>query len=205
MTNAMREALLRVVISRAAFDGWNDRSLREAAAAIEVSSVIARALFPGGICEVLELYSRMTDLEMERQLELNVAQKSQLRDRVSDAIKVRLKILSKEREAIRSAILMLASPKNLGLSIRLIYRTVDSIWHLVGDNSTDWSFYSKRVVLASVYTSALFYWLQDDSSEYEDTWAFIDRRIIDIMALQKVRQNKFNPFKRSKLRKATRI
>ncbi len=42
-------------------------------------------------------------------------------------------------------------------------RTVDAIWHAAGDRSADWSWYSKRAILAGVYGATLLFWLRDDS------------------------------------------
>ena len=37
-------------------------------------------------------------------------------------------------------------------------RTVDAIWHAAGDRSADFSWYTKRAILAAVYTATVLYW-----------------------------------------------
>ena len=37
-----------------------------------------------------------------------------------------------------------------------LYKSVDIMWYLAGDNSTDFNFYTKRLTLAGIYTSALY-------------------------------------------------
>ena len=32
-----------------------------------------------------------------------------------------------------------------------LYKTVDNMWYLAGDNSTDFNFYTKRLTLALIY------------------------------------------------------
>ena len=51
--------------------------------------------------------------------------------------------------------------------------------------STDWNFYSKRGLLAGVYGSTVLFWLQDNSEDFTETWAFLDRRIADVMKVPK--------------------
>src|SRR3546814_16617611 len=57
------------------------------------------------------------------------------------------------------------------------------MWYAAGDTATDWNFYSKRALLAAVYSSTLLYWLNDRSEGFVDTWGFLDRRIGDVMRI----------------------
>jgi ubiquinone biosynthesis protein COQ9 len=88
--------------------------------------------------------------------------------------------------AIRSALSFLALPQNAPLAAELLYRTVDDIWFACGDRSTDWNFYSKRGLLAGVYSSTLMVWLNDESEDFETTRRFLDRRIGNVMAIPKI-------------------
>ena len=45
---------------------------------------------------------------------------------------------------------------------------------------------NKRGLLAAVYSSTLLYWLDDASEGHSDTWAFLDRRIADVMRIPKI-------------------
>ena len=79
-------------------------------------------------------------------------------------------------------------PPYAPLAIKSTWRTVDAIWYACGDTSTDLSFYSKRATLAAVYGATVLYWLDDSSEEFADTWAFLDRRIDDVMQIPKLRR-----------------
>ena len=57
----------------------------------------------------------------------------------------------------------------------------------LGDTSTDFNFYTKRATLAGVYSSTLLYWLNDRSPGSEATWGFLDRRIDDVMKIEKLK------------------
>ncbi|MGI4939662.1 MAG: COQ9 family protein, partial [Janthinobacterium lividum] len=84
------------------------------------------------------------------------------------------------KEAIRRALSILALPGNAGLAVAITARTVDSVWFAAGDTSADFSWYSKRAILAGVYGATLLYWLQDYSDEDEDTLGFLDRRLAGV-------------------------
>ncbi|HBM89682.1 MAG TPA: COQ9 family protein, partial [Rhodobiaceae bacterium] len=45
----------------------------------------------------------------------------------------------------------------------------------------------KRATLAGVFTTTLACWFADESDGHADTWAFLDRRISDVMQIEKVK------------------
>ena len=54
----------------------------------------------------------------------------------------------------------------LSLCTQLLYKTVDKIWYLAGDQATDHNYYTKRFSLYYVYVRTFSYWLAlpDDSN-----------------------------------------
>jgi ubiquinone biosynthesis protein COQ9 len=60
------------------------------------------------------------------------------------------------------------------------------MWYEAGDRSADWNHYTKRGLLASVYSTTLLYWMSDggdDEGDFPETWAFLDRRISDVLKI----------------------
>jgi ubiquinone biosynthesis protein COQ9 len=108
-----------------------------------------------------------------------------IRDRITLAVRVRLQQNAMHQEAVRRAMARLALPRNAMLATRLLYRTVDAMWHAAGDTATDHNFYTKRALLAGVYASTVMCWLNDNSQDLEVTWAFLDRRIAEVMRVPK--------------------
>lgn len=64
-------------------------------------------------------------------------------------------------------------------------QVTDDIWHAAGDKATDYNWYTKRGLLASVYTATELYMLTDYSPGYADTWDVLDRRLEDVVKLGK--------------------
>ena len=89
---------------------------------------------------------------------------------------------------MRRALSVLALPGHALLSARCTARTVDAIWHAAGDTSADFSWYTKRAILAGVYGTTLLYWLQDYSEDDLHTLAFLDRRLAGVGAIGAARR-----------------
>lgn len=184
----LRDAILLASLPHVVFDGWTDRTLRDGAAAAGHDPGDAVRAFPGGGVDAVAHFSDWADRRMLAVLESesDTFGAMRVRDRITRAVRVRLEILEPHREAVRRAMTVLAMRGGPGLSARLLYRTVDAMWRAAGDTATDFNFYTKRGLLAGVQSATLLYWLGDRSEDHGATWAFLDRRIADVMRLGKV-------------------
>jgi ubiquinone biosynthesis protein COQ9 len=78
-------------------------------------------------------------------------------------------------------------PSNGFAACGSLWRTVDLMWSAAGDDARDASYYTKRSLLAAVLTSTFLFWLDDRSEHVRDTWAFLDRRIDNVMQIGRLR------------------
>jgi ubiquinone biosynthesis protein COQ9 len=184
-TDALREKLIDAALAHVPFDGWGDKALMTAAKNLGIEPVVARNAFPGGAIEMIEFHSLLADRRMVAEFEAADRGGLKLREKVALAVRLRLQANMPHREAIRRAVATLALPIHAALAARLLYRTVDAAWHAVGDRSTDYNFYTKRMLLAGVYSSTVLFWINDKSADCAETWAFLDRRIADVMQIPK--------------------
>ena len=110
-----------------------------------------------------------------------------IRDRIAHAVRLRLELAAPQREAIRAGLSFLLLPENVPLGPKLLYGTVDAIWAAIGDKATDFSFYTKRALLAAVYAATLLYWLDDKSEGQMASWQFLERRIAEVMKIPQIK------------------
>jgi ubiquinone biosynthesis protein COQ9 len=171
------------------FEGWSMDTLRQAAqnAGYEASDVVR--IFPGGAIDALDAFSALGDAALAEALAAQPLQAMKYRERVATAVRLRLSLNDPYREAVRKAVAMHALPFYALRGLRALYNTVDTIWRDIGDTSTNTSFFTKRLSLAGVYSSTLLYWIDDKSPDHEASWAFLERRIDNVMTLGKLRKN----------------
>jgi len=185
--NPLKDKVLDAVLAQAPFDGWTRAAVDSAVRAGGISRDEAGLAFPGGVIDMIAWHSLRADRELVEELERRGVSSMKVRERVTLGVRVRLEQNTQHREAIRRALAMLAMPFNGLLASKLLYRTVDAIWYAAGDTSTDFNFYTKRALLAGVYSSTLLFWLNDRSEGFGATWAFLDRRIEDVMRIEKLK------------------
>ncbi len=180
------DALLNAILPHVAFDGWSDTAFRAAARDIGVSMTEARAAVPRGALGLAILHHERTDDAMAEKIATADLSSMRFRDRIAQAVRWRIELIE-DREAVRRASSLFALPTNAAEGSRLIWGTADRIWTALGDSSTDINWYTKRATLSGVYGSTVLYWLGDQSVGHEATWGFLDRRIDDVMRIEKVK------------------
>ncbi|MEO0411503.1 MAG: COQ9 family protein [Pseudomonadota bacterium] len=200
-----KTALIEAALPHVPFDGWSKATLRAAAMDADIAPDIAAMLFPDLPGDMIDAYVRWSDAAMEARLPDDF-DALKVREKVTTCVRVRLEIAGENEEATRVGVRAYAMPKNLRRAARSSWKTADVIWNICGDTATDYNHYTKRAILSSVYRSTLLYWLQDKSDGKADTWAFLDRRIADVMRFEKIKGKVTNrldklPFSKSFFRR----
>lgn len=181
-----KQAILQASLQHVAFDGWTDLTFREAVADSGVAEGLARALYPRAGLDLALEYHRMGDAAMVARLEATNLASMRYSDRVAFAVRARLELVE-DKELVRRGTTLFSLPQNAAEGAKAIWGTADAIWKALGDSSTDFNWYSKRATLSGVYGSTVLFWLGDDSSNHAATWDFLDRRIKDVMQLEKLK------------------
>ncbi|MDP6564171.1 MAG: COQ9 family protein [Alphaproteobacteria bacterium] len=183
-----RRAILRGALPAVPFDGWTDRMLRQAATEAGLDGAALRRLLPGGPAQLVAFFMAEADRWMAAEAEKRDLAALRLRERIAQVVRIRLEVLAPHREAVRRAVTLQLLPGWTGPMLRRLAATVDAMWRLAGDRSVDFSYYSKRAMLAAIYAATLVRWLDDQSDDCAETWAFLERRIDDVMAIGKARR-----------------
>jgi ubiquinone biosynthesis protein COQ9 len=182
-----RDRLLEAALVHVPFDGWSRRSLFAGARDLGVQPGLARRLFPRGGDDLLAQLERWADRRMLAQVDVDDLAGMRIRERIGTLVRARLEALAPHREAMRRAVAARLLPGNAMAGCASLWRTVDLMWSVAGDKADDYSYYTKRSLLAAVWTSTFLFWLEDRSDSMRDSWAFLDRRIGDVMQIGALR------------------
>jgi ubiquinone biosynthesis protein COQ9 len=174
-----RDAAIDAMLPLVPEYGWSLSALRRAVGAT------GERLFANGAADMVETYIDLMDRRMA-ETAAPLLPPLRLHQRVRMLVATRLALAHPHRAAVRRAAAVLALPGNALLSARCTARTVDAIWASAGDVSADFSWYTKRAILAGVYSSTLLYWLNDSTTE-EAALEFLDRRLAGVARIGKWR------------------
>ncbi|OSQ51450.1 COQ9 family protein [Marivita geojedonensis] len=178
--------LLDAALMHVPFDGWSDAAFQAAIADVGVAPALAKGLNPRGAIDLAAAFHRRGDDAMVAALNAQDMSGMRFRDKVALAVRLRLEAAD-DKEAVRRGVTLFALPMHAAEGAKLIWGTADRIWNTLGDTSRDINWYTKRATLSGVYSSTVLYWLGDDSLGHQATLAFLDRRIDDVMQIEKVK------------------
>lgn len=178
------DALLRLM-GADPFPGWNVAGLRA------VAGEHADLLFLGGAAEMVEASIDLADRRMEEAAAQIDMEGWHTPQRIRAVVALRLQQNRPYRAAIGRSLVVLGLPGRGLTAARAAARTADSIWVAAGDQSADFSWYTKRAILAPIYAATLLYWLADRSGDDTATLAFLDRRLAATAVIGKIKRRLF--------------
>ena len=181
----IRARLALAVGENAVFDGWTAKAVDTAAGQLGIDPAQARLAFPKAKIDMIDAYIAAVDAAMATEYPPDKIAAMKVRDRIRSQLWFRLQTMAPAREALRSALAILAMPHNAPRGLAIGWRTADLIWRNAGDSASDFNHYTKRLTLGAVYGSTLVAWLDDQSEGFADTAAFLDRRLGDVMRFEK--------------------
>ncbi|MFZ1741378.1 MAG: COQ9 family protein [Pontixanthobacter sp.] len=183
----LRLTLAPTVADAAIFDGWNDAAVMQAANDFGVDPDVAKLAFPGGAMDMIGAWIESIDAKMVEALPASQLAVIPIRERIRSMIQFRLDAIAGQEEALKRATAIMVMPQNMLHSVKTGWHSADIMWRLAGDTATDYNHYTKRTILAGIYTATLASFADDDSDGKARTKAFLDRRIEGVMKFEKAK------------------
>lgn len=188
---ALRDRLLDAMLDVAPDKGWNAAGIAAAGKRAGLSAGEIEIAAPRGAIELIEAFAARFDRLMEAELASHDLAAMKVREKATLAVRTRIELLAPHKEAARRAAARIALERNPILAGQIAWRTADAIWRLLGDQSTDGNFYSKRALLSGIYAGTLGIWLTDLQSRR--AWDFLDARIENVMQFEKFKATRLKP------------
>jgi ubiquinone biosynthesis protein COQ9 len=188
----LRIALAPDIAASAIFDGWSETALIAAAEMAGADPDVAKLAFPakplnGRAMDMIDAWVQSVDIAMEREWPQERLAELKVRERIRTLVAYRLEVVTDVDEAVRRALAVMAMPQNAARALKIGWRSADIMWRLAGDTATDYNHYTKRTILAGIYSATLAVFVNDDSEGKEKTYEFLDRRIDGVMKFEKAK------------------
>jgi ubiquinone biosynthesis protein COQ9 len=181
-----QDKIFQAVLKEVSFDGWSEKAYARGLAAVSIGRGEADLVLPSGIRDLIDLFNKEADQAMQEAIESEPGFRNfRVRDKVAFAVRSHLTHLTPRREAMRRLLYWYALPLNAPLGLKRLGKTVDLIWRAAGDQATDFNFYTKRILLAGVLKATILFWLDDETRDCEASWAFLDRRLGEVLKIGK--------------------
>ena len=176
--NHLKKNILKEAKKHIIKNGWNENLFNLIAKNRKFNINDIKSLFQEDYTSLLKFY-----LEELNNGFILKAKKLNLKNfrthiKIRELILLRLNLYQKEKKIIKKTYFSLLLPKHFNISSYALYKTVNEIWFLAGDKSTDFNFYSKRAILSTIYSSVIFHWINNDDINL--TKLFLDKQLLRV-------------------------
>jgi len=122
-------------------------------------------LFPEGNNDLIKFALEQLNNELEEYCRKIDLIRLPTHKRIKKVLLSKVALMNKNKLFYRSIFLNLLIPKkNFSLSSQL-YNSVDQIWFIAGDSSTDFNFYTKRLILSIIYSRVMLFFFNNNNQE----------------------------------------
>ncbi|MBI1326453.1 MAG: COQ9 family protein [Alphaproteobacteria bacterium] len=180
---AVKNKLMAQALKSVGRVGWNGLDIQKLSTETGYPPEMAEAVFPAGVADMADYYSRKLDAEMLESLEDVDPKDLKTRERVATAVMARYRAAAEDKDIFRQTLAFWSSPNRLPRGGKILWRTADIIWQWAGDTATDYNHYTKRALLGGVITSTNLVFINDTGGTLTDTEDFLKRRIENVLKI----------------------
>ena len=157
---------------------------------IEINEI--ELLFPEGRSDLIQFILDELNKNLEEYCKKIDLIRLPVHKRIRKILLSKIYIMDKEKKFYKKIFLSLLIPKkNFSLPIKL-YKSVDQIWFIAGDTSVDFNFYTKRLILAGIYSRVIFFFFNNNNQTLLED--LLDSSLKRVSKIPKLKA-KFNIFK----------
>ncbi len=157
-----------------------------------------QSLFDNRVSNIIGIFNEQLDVGMYEIYNAKGNKSLGVTETIRALILCRLKASQNYKSIVKSSLFFMAQPRNAYDALTQLMKTSDKIWTLAGDSSTGRTFYSKRLILAGVYSSTLAYWLAYETRSIDESEDFLDRRLDDIKNIGTISKRSIQVFEKTK-------
>jgi len=136
-------------------NGWNDNTFNMIIEKTNYSANELNILFPRGYKDLLIFSLEDLNSKLEDFFKKSNLIRLPLHKRVRKILITKIHLMHKSKNFYKKNFLFLLLPQNNRLLIKQLYKSVDLIWNIAGDNSTDFNYYTKRIILSGIYSRVI--------------------------------------------------
>jgi len=193
-----KRKILKNFLEISAFEGWSNATLSKACEVSAIDPKFQNLIFENGCLDLIEFYIEEQNLKLAEKIE-------ETQDfsgfKVREKIKFALYNLFESEKNHQLSLQRLRSfyfdlrnlsnsqygPHPLIMAFKHVGKVSDFIWAAIGDKSTDFNFYTKRLTLSKIILKTFVVFVKDESLNLDKTKKFIDLEIEKVMKFEKLK------------------
>ena len=183
--NNKRLKILKLAKLIIAEEGLNSNTFETIAVKHNLNINEINLLFPDGNKDLLEYSLEQLNIELQEYCKSIDLIRLPLHKRIRKILLSKIEIMNKEKNFYKKIFLNSLLPNKSVSLPKQLYKSIDQIWYLAGDTSVDFNFYTKRLILAGIYSRVvLFFFNNNNQNELENLLDLNLKRVAKIPELK---------------------
>ena len=122
-------------------------------------------LFPDGNMDLLKYSLEQLNIELQEYCQSIDLIRLPVHKRIRKILLSKIEIMNNEKKFYKKIFINSLIPnRNVSVPSQL-YKSVDHIWYLAGDTSVDFNFYTKRLILAGIYSRVVLFFFNNNNQQ----------------------------------------
>ena len=167
--------------------GWNDSLFKKISSHTRISYDELVILFPDGYKGMLKLSLDYLNFELENICCHYDFISLPTHKRIKKIIITKINLMNKNKDFYKRTFYFLLIPINYKLLTTYLYKTVNLMWYISGDNSTDFNFYTKRMILSGIYSSVILHFISNNN--LLETEKKLDNNLLKVSKIPVIKEN----------------
>jgi ubiquinone biosynthesis protein COQ9 len=176
---ATQQSILSAALKQVPEHGFTERALTLGARDAGYLDVSTQ-LFPRGVFELIIYHLVTQRLALKDNVQFPPDGKLGVGRKVKTLTMARLRANKDIIHHWQGALGHMSLLGNIPASLKELHALSDEIWYLAGDTTVDFSWYTKRASLSTIYASSEVFMTTDTSKDFAQTEEFVDRRLADV-------------------------
>ena len=183
--NNKRLRILKLAKPIIAKEGLNSNTFETIAVKHNLNINEIHLLFPQGNKDLLKYSLEQLNIELQKYCKSIDLIRLPLHKRIRRILLSKIAIMNKEKNFYKKIFLKSLLPNRTISLSKQLYKSIDQIWYLAGDTSVDFNFYTKRLILAGIYSRVvLFFFNNNNQNELENLLDLNLKRVAKIPELK---------------------
>ena len=163
--NTKRLKILKIAKDIIAKEGLTSNTFEKIASEHKMNIREINLLFPYGKIDLLKYSLEQLNIELQEYcLSIDLI-RLPVHKRIRKILLSKIEIMNKEKKFYKKIFLNSLLPnQNVSLPSQL-YKSIDQIWYLAGDTSVDFNFYTKRLILAGIYSRVVLFFFNNNNQQ----------------------------------------
>jgi len=167
--------------------GWNESLFENISFHNKISYEEINILFPYGYKEMLKFSLDHLNFELENKCNQYFFVRLPLHKKIKKIIITKINLMNKNKIFYKKTFYFLLIPSNYKLLSAYLYKSINLMWYIAGDNSTDFNFYTKRIILSVVYSSVVLHFINNESMF--ETEKKLDNNLLKVSKIPLIKNN----------------